>query len=140
MRDNYIQFVANVQQWAAASREQAQANGTKEGIISIDYLNAVTRLAELSSENPSSIILPAANNALTPEEQKTDEEPEEPEEPEMPNLNAVGEIETPQGANSGTETPDMYMEGEEATADPKSLGLDRGLKKNTTRTINGIVL
>ena len=140
MRDNYIQFVANVQQWAAASREQAQANGTKEGIISIDYLNAVTRLAELSSENPSSIILPAANNALTPEEQKPDEEPEEPEEPEMPNLNAVGEIETPQGANSGTETPDMYMEGEEATADPKSLGLDRGLKKNTTRTINGIVL
>ena len=68
------------------------------------------------------------------------EQPEAPAETNEPNLNAVGEIEPPQGMNAGTETPEMYMEGEEATADAKSLGLDRGLKKNTTRSIKGIVL
>lgn len=139
MRTNYIQFIANVQQWAAASREQAQANGDNAGIISIDYLQAVNRLAELSSENPNAIILPAANQALQPEEQ---EEPMPEDVPELGDidLNALGEIETPQGMNAGTETPDMYMEGEEATADTKSLGLDRGLKENTARSIKGIVL
>lgn len=140
MRNNYIQFIANVQNWAAASREQAQANGTTEGIISIDYLNAVSRLAELSSENPNTIILPAANQALTPEETQQEPEEEMPEGLDVPDLNALGEIEPPQGMNAGTETPDMYMTGEEATASPEALGLDRGLKENTTRSIKGIVL
>lgn len=133
MRSNYIEYIANLQNWANASREQAQANGNTDGIISIDYAHAAERLSELSSENPSTILMrvenPQANN------------PEQPEEaPAEPTLNATGEIEPPQGMNSGTETPEMYMEGEEATADAKSLGLDRGLKQNTTRSIKGIVL
>lgn len=135
MRSNYIEYIANLQNWANASREQAQANGNTDGIISIDYAHAAERLSELSSENPSTILMrveqPQANNP---------EEPEAPAETSEPTLNATGEIEPPQGMNSGTETPEMYMEGEEATADAKSLGLDRGLKQNTTRSIKGIVL
>lgn len=138
MRSNYIEYIANLQNWANASREQANANGNTEGIISIDYAHAAERLSELSSENPSTILMkvenPQANNPEQPEQ------PAEQPEGNEPNLNAVGEIEPPQGMNAGTETPQMYMEGEEATADAKSLGLDRGLKNNTTRSIKGIVL
>ena len=133
MRSNYIEYIANLQNWANASREQAKANGNTEGIISIDYAHAAERLSELSSENPSTILMKVEQpQALNPEGQ---EEPAE-----EPALNAIGEIEPPQGMNAGTETPDMYMSGEEATADAKSLGLDRGLKENTTRSIKGIVL
>jgi hypothetical protein len=133
MRSNYIEYIANLQNWANASREQAKANGNTEGIISIDYAHAAERLSELSSENPSTILMRVEQpQALNPEEQ---EEPAE-----EPALNAIGEIEPPQGMNAGTETPEMYMSGEEATADAKSLGLDRGLKENTTRSIKGIVL
>ena len=133
MRSNYIEYIANLQNWANASREQAKANGNTEGIISIDYAHAAERLSELSSENPSTILMKVEQpQALNPEEQ---EEPAE-----EPALNAIGEIEPPQGMNAGTETPEMYMSGEEATADAKSLGLDRGLKENTTRSIKGIVL
>lgn len=135
MRSNYIEYIANLQNWANASREQAQANGNTEGIISIDYAHAAERLSELSSENPSTILMrveqPQAN---------TPEEPEQkPEAPAESTLNATGEIETPQGMNAGTETPDMYMTGEEATMNAQDLGL-RGLKQNTTRSIKGIVL
>lgn len=134
MRSNYIEYIANLQNWANASREQAQANGNTEGIISIDYAHAAERLSELSSENPSTILMkveqPQANNP---------EEPEAPAETSEPTLNATGEIETPQGMNAGTETPDMYMTGEEATMNAQDLGL-RGLKQNTTRSIKGIVL
>lgn len=134
MRSNYIEYIANLQNWANASREQAQANGNTEGIISIDYAHAAERLSELSSENPSTILMkveqPQAN---------TPEEPEAPAEKSEPTLNATGEIETPQGMNAGTETPDMYMTGEEATMNAQDLGL-RGLKQNTTRSIKGIVL
>ena len=136
MRSNYIEYIANLQNWANASREQAQANGNTAGIISINYAHAVERLSELSSENPSTIILPVENPQALTEEQQA----EQPAKSNEPNLNAVGEIETPQGMNSGVETPEMYMEGEEATASPKALGLDRGLKQNTTRSIKGIVL
>lgn len=134
MRSNYIEYIANLQSWANASREQAQANGTNEGIISINYTHAVERLSELSSENPSTILMKVEQPQALTQEDITNELPEGPK------LNAVGEIETPQGMNAGTETPDMYMTGEEATASPEALGLDRGLKENTTRNIQGIVM
>lgn len=137
MRSNYIEYIANLQNWANASREQAQANGNTEGIISIDYAHAAERLSELSSENPSTILMKVEQPQAL---EQNPEQPEAPAKTNEPTLNAVGEIEPPQGMNSGTETPEMYMEGEEATADAKSLGLDRGLKKNTTRSIKGIVL
>ena len=137
MRSNYIEYIANLQNWANASREQAQANGNTEGIISIDYAHAAERLSELSSENPSTILMKVEQPQAL---EQNPEQPEAPAETNEPTLNAVGEIEPPQGMNAGTETPEMYMEGEEATADAKSLGLDRGLKKNTTRSIKGIVL
>ena len=136
MRSNYIEYIANLQNWANASREQAQANGNTEGIISIDYAHAAERLSELSSENPSTILMKVEQ----PQALENPEQPEAPAGTNEPTLNAVGEIEPPQGMNAGTETPDMYMSGEEATADAKSLGLDRGLKENTTRSIKGIVL
>lgn len=136
MRSNYIEYIANLQNWANASREQANANGNTEGIISIDYAHAAERLSELSSENPSTILMKVEQ----PQALENPEQPEAPAETNEPTLNATGEIEPPQGMNAGTETPEMYMEGEEATADAKSLGLDRGLKKNTTRSIKGIVL
>lgn len=63
-RENYKAYVANVQAWAQASREQAQANGTTDGIINIDYRNAVERFSELSSENAGSIILDAPINQM----------------------------------------------------------------------------
>lgn len=137
MRSNYIEYIANLQNWANASREQAQANGNTEGIISIDYAHAAERLSELSSENPSTILMKVEQPQAL---EQNPEQPEAPAETSEPTLNAVGEIEPPQGMNAGTETPEMYMEGEEATADAKSLGLDRGLKSNTTRSIKGIVL
>lgn len=58
-RDNYLGYVANIQQWAQASREQAQANGTTDGIVNIDYLGAIERLSELSGENSGAILLDA---------------------------------------------------------------------------------
>ncbi len=67
-RDNYVAYIANVQQWAQASREQAQANGSTDGIINIDYLNAVERFSELSSENASSILLEAPVNQMVDEQ------------------------------------------------------------------------
>ena len=63
-RDNYVAYVANIQSYAKASREQAQANGSTEGIINIDYLNAVERISELSSEDAGSILLEAPVNQV----------------------------------------------------------------------------
>lgn len=63
-RDNYVAYIANVQQWAQASREQAKENGLTDGIINIDYLNAVERFSELSSENAGAILLEAPVNQV----------------------------------------------------------------------------
>lgn len=114
-RDNYVGYVANIQAWAQASREQAQANGTTDGIINIDYLNAVERFSELSSENAGSILLDApvqqmpqedtggldfgsgAMDSLMPADGAT-----------LPEIPAVDMF---QGMNSGVATPDTMPLG-----------------------------
>lgn len=75
-RENYMAYVANIQQWAGASREQAQANNSTEGIVNIDYLGAIERFSELSGENAGALLLDAPV-------QQVEEPPVEMPSPEM---------------------------------------------------------
>ena len=115
-RDNYIAYIANVQAWSQASREQATANGTTDGIINIDYLNAVERFSELSSENAGSILLEAPVNQMVDEEgqgigmEATPNMMDSLEPAEGLDLDSL--MQDPnimQGMNSGMSTPDMQM-------------------------------
>lgn len=101
-RENYKGYVANIQAWAQASREQAQVNGSTEGIVNIDYLNAIERLSELSGENSGAILLNA------PVQQVEDPLGIEATEQTIDSLTPADgvNIESLQGMNGGMAAPD----------------------------------
>lgn len=111
-RENYIGYVANIRDWAKASREQAQANGSVEGIINIDYLNAVERFSELSSENASAILLEAPI-AQPPTPQANAQNSSISLDSLMPaagaDIPAGANMDMLQGMNGGMATPDQQL-------------------------------
>ena len=102
-RDNYKGYVANVQAWAQASREQAKENGTTDGIVNIDYLGAIERLSELSGENSGALLLDAPVQQVVDETSgisATDQTVEALTPADGVDINSL------QGMNSGFATPD----------------------------------
>lgn len=101
--ENYKGYVANIQSFAQASREQAEANGNTEGILNVDYVGAAERLSELSGENSSTILLDAPIAQVEP---TAGIETSESTVDSLTPAEGVN-IEALQGLNSGVATPDQ---------------------------------
>lgn len=101
--ENYKGYVANIQSFAQASREQAEANGNTEGILNVDYVGAAERLSELSGENSGTILLnaPIAQVEPTAGIEATPNTLDALTPAEGVNIDSL------QGLNSGFATPDQ---------------------------------
>lgn len=56
-RDNFLNYVANMQTWASSSVEQAQQDGDTSGILKIDYKSIATKASEIFGENANNFII-----------------------------------------------------------------------------------
>lgn len=82
-RKNFLEYITNAEQWAAASVEQAQRTGVATDALRLDYNAIFTRGSEHYGESASKLLLPTVSPPVQQTEQIASTTPETPEQPDQ---------------------------------------------------------